>query len=202
MRALLFLLVLTLPLKLDAQRKHGFALGLDLIKNTNSKEWRAANIKVQDHNPNSSILGMNYGIWAAYYYDNRYSIKGGLTYFYQSARVEPIEETPDNFLLSRQASFRELLVGYNLLRKYGRRLSGWVYVGGAVASPLSTQDRITYGGWESYGSSQQIPIHPTAQLMLKYSPVRFVFIGIGGSYRYIFKDFQPFSGNLSIGLQL
>ena len=45
-------------------------------------------------------------------------------------------------------------------------------------------------------------LSPTAQVLFKYNPVKWFFIGADGTYHYVYKDVQPLSFNISLGLQI
>src|SRR5690606_31452375 len=45
-------------------------------------------------------------------------------------------------------------------------------------------------------------IKPVLHFQIKYNPIRYIFLGIGGTYHHVGKDFKPVSGNVSLGLQL
>lgn len=190
-----------------AQKKHSFALGCDYIEYTYSPEWNRSDVERFSGSDKSAFDDI--ALWLSYYKNNKYSLRFYVSRMYQGAKyLGPKGSLPDNFLSGRQASFYDLTAGYNVLHKKTpiKGLSAWGYAGFGISGPHGTALRFRNGVVHSYitedSHSFDYKIYPTAQVLIKYNPIRYVFIGIGGTYHYLFWDFQPLSGNLSIGLQL
>lgn len=201
------------------QRNHSFAVGIDYIKNSQPKEWNGKDFRTK-FTPNSLFHGINgdCGIWLAYYYKNLYSMKLGLNSYALSARADRYENTPEGIILERQVEIYEMQVGYNFNQFYSnltrstflKKIDSWLYLGAAYMGNGTWQSRFMYNPqgapWErlriTHTDTYNNKIRPVAQVMIKYNPIRYVFVAAGGTYRYIAKDFQPFSLNISAGLQL
>jgi hypothetical protein len=112
---------------------------------------------------------------------------------------------PYNFLQTREATFFDCTLGYNFSNLFKKRLSSkvwdktgiWLYAGASKLGRFA--DKYYY---RSDGTRYTGRWKPTAQFMVKYNPIRFVFLGAGATYHDVDKDFRPLSFNLSAGLQL
>ncbi len=204
-----------------AQRRHSVAIGLDLVESSKPKPWRNNDqLKPSEYNSVREYLGENTAIWLSYYYKNRVSLRFYHYNLFQEKHYKNIRQTPDNFLWQREATFYDFTLGYNfapwLHQKFPSGLWNktgiWLYGGASLLGEWSSKNYHSYtpiGGWTNEGEyywtdGARYPwqVKPVAQLMVKYNPVRFVFLGIGGTYRYIDRDFAPVSLNVSVGLQL
>lgn len=170
---------------------HSVAVGMGYTRNSYSRDWTGNPdiIKFGNDRPKALVENANY--WLAYYYRNSFSIRFNVADVEQSA----YSFTPHNGLYgsghdgrysaSRNGYFHDLTVGYNLLRNMSKDISGWIYAGAGLNSGALTKG-----------------IHPVAQAQLKYNPIHFFFIGIGGSCRYVQSDYQQFAATLSAGIQI
>lgn len=184
-----------------AQRTNSFVLGADYVKYGNPREWNDGLAYVRT-TPSVDIMN-NIGLWAAYYYKNKYSLRAHLSGISQSAEYYK-EVMPDNFLVARSVEFCDFTVGYNVLQPKSK-LAGWVYAGVSYI-PSYYDEYTSYTDikvWSEIGSNRWVKhiARPVVQAMLKYNPIRYVFVGIGGTYHYIFSDVQPISFNVSVGVE-
>lgn len=200
---------------LSAQQKHSFSLGVDYVRTALAKEWNKSDNLSITGSANSPIDDM--ALHFTYYYKNKYAAKLNVTAINQYAHVIRKDQAFSNFLSEREAGFFDLMMGYNLNslyyamhpESYWNKVGIWTWAGASLLSGESSQSRSDYdpaGGYESVWPRETVDysktIRPVAQIMVKYNPIRYVFIGIGATYRYIASDFQPVSLNVSLGFQL
>lgn len=215
MKQLTLLLIALLSAQLAmAQRKHSFSIGLQYVQYAPASEWRGVdNVYVSDNNQG---LRDNIGLWGAYELKNRYAVRMQTNRIEQEAYYAPRKgEFYD--IYSRSARFHDLTLGYNVgrhLPRCLRNVSLWIYGGAGITgldinriSPVSSgyttmrQRNGDLTGWPE-GEGYDSRGYPTAQFLIKYSPIRHVFVGLGGDYRQVSSQFKPVSGSVTIGYQL
>lgn len=192
-----------------AQKKHSFAIGIDNVNYMYHREWYRPD--VQRQNGAKESWTANWAPWLAYYYRNTWSIRMYRSVLTQQAKYTgPIYLFPDNLPLYTETSFNDLTIGYNFLHnsRLHKVLSVWGYAGAGIGIGrgslargsfiLGSPHEIEFTGGRYYKNI----IYPTGQVLVKYNPLPFVFIGAGATYHYLFRDFQPVSGNLTVGFQL
>lgn len=188
-------------------KKRLFAVGYDATQYSSPKEWRN-NSHVSKVIPHDGLpFNWQPSLWAAYYLNNKYSIKLAYTNIDQSVKYAPAIETPTDFMYTRSCSMYELTVGYNVLNRHNSRLSGWVYAGLAhgfgiyeSTAGFSTSVPGEETGWSTVRSIDSRYL-PTAQVVVKYNILPFLFADLGSSYHYIVANFQPVSFSVGMGLQ-
>jgi hypothetical protein len=220
----IILLYLLCPHDAVAQKahKHSVAIGTDYVAYTYPLRWNSAKIVKQNQNPNSYEL-TRFAFWINYYYRNQYAVRVYTNYFLQRAQYKVPQQTPNDFLSSREAEFYDLVIGYNfsplLINKLHQTfltpVDIWLYGG---ASYVGNHANVMYSfynpiavnwGTGGYGAVEidhrdlyYNKVRPTIHLQIKYNPIRFVLLAIGGTYHFVGKDFKPVSGNVSLGFQL
>lgn len=209
-----FIAIVFLSIPVHAQKKHSFAIGGDWLEYSKPKAWRNNNALKVPHD-----IGNEVAFWGAYYYKNQISLRFYYTNFQQEAYYKDVWQTPENYLYRRTATFYDITLGYNFSKFFKKRLPSkmwdktgiWLYGGVSKLGEFSEKD---YQGWSPHGGWDGQPGYywtgstryskqwkPTAQFMIKYNPIRFVFIGVGGTYHHVDKEFKPVSFNVSAGVQ-
>jgi hypothetical protein len=207
--------IVLLSITLHAQGKHSIAVGADWLDYSKPKAWRNNNSLKFLHN-----IGNDVAFLGAYYYKNQISVRFYYTMFQQDAYYKEVWQTPESYLYQREATFYDFTLGYNFSKFIKKRLPSkmwdktgiWLYAGLSKLGEFSDKSRQGWtplGGWDNQGEYYGTGTtwysgkwKPTAQFMVKYNPIRFVFLGVGGTYHHVDKEFKPVSFNVSAGLQL
>lgn len=209
------LLILTmacvLSLSASAQRKHSILVGAQYVQHAKPGDWPQ---KERLPNPDPSAKWYHrVGLWVGYEYKNSFSLRIQNSYLNQGVQYNGLFDGTTSYTGLREAYFFDLLFGYNVAKHLPlpKAFSGWVYAGAGFTGPNAFVVDNYYQNDPSYpscgeglydGTDYSYRLHPTTQVMLKYNPIRHVFVGIGGSYRYVGKDFQALAGNVTLGFQL
>ena len=171
-------------------------------------------LKKKDVFGGQSALGVHTGFWVSYYYKKKFSTRVLASFLNQRANYKNPIMAPDYFLFFREASFLDLVFGYNfstiLFRNesyVSAHIESWMYVGASYLRESSISYQITpplpgYFDFLADGRTYENAIRPTAHFQIKYNPIRYIFLGLGGTYHHVGKDFKPVSGNVSLGLQI
>lgn len=206
-----------------APKKHSIAIGADYVAYTHPSGWNNERIEKRDDFAGEEWWQIHSALWISYYYRNRYSALIYASYLNQTAQYKIPEQTPGVFLSSRAADFYDFLIGYNfspfimhnLPRAYREPVDIWLYGGvsyvGKYAETLYTFYNPVARNWATGGfgaididhsNRYYNKIKPTIHLQIKYNPIRFIVLGIGGTCHFVGKGFNPVSGNISLGFQL
>jgi hypothetical protein len=206
-----------------AQRKHSFTLGGDLVEYSKAKDWRSGNVSTRRYYDRlDDRIASKIALWASYSYKNKYALRFYASSLQQGAAYRGTAYNNEYFLTNRDAIFFDLTAGYNLSAILNRQLPSrlwnkigvWAYGGASLLGDGSVANYCSYASiadlrthdWfcepdikrEEYSRK----VAPVAQLLFKYNPIRNVFLGLGGTYHHVAKDFRPVSGNVSVGVQL
>ena len=183
-------------------KKNSIAIGMDYVRHAYPAAWHNNGAVEKINYDNNSSLYSHSALWLGYYLNNTYSIRAYTTFLYQRGSYNPIYQMPNNFLIERQVTFYDITVGYNLLNNCIQKVSGWVYIGAGYAKGDEETQTYIPGWWDRLDSGKNInKWYPTMQIMVKYNPIQNIYVGIGGTYRHVYNDFQTFSLNLSAGIQ-
>lgn len=208
------MLYLLIALTGTAQRNHSLALGADYLKYSYPHKWNSNAILKKDMYAEQSDILTHTGLWIAYYYKRSFSARFHISAFDQYAKYKNPADAPPYFLYRRYANFLDLVFGYNFIplvfekdHTISKKVETWLYVGAGylldtriayqIAPPLPG-----YFDFAADGKLYDNTIRPAAHFQIKYNPIRYIMLGIGGTYHYVGKDFKPVSGNISLGLQI
>lgn len=209
---LLFLIPLHLcakPFKEKPSKKHTITFDLHYQLYAKPTSWHH-NDKIISLNDSKDVKEW-LGASLVYSLHNRYGIRLNSSYLYQGARYINPQQTPPQFLVSREMQFTDITVGYNFLNRTFDNLESWLYIGAGYGDGMLETLTYVSGSTEPIGGSAQVyNWYPVAQLLFQYYPLKCLFIGIGGTYRYVptrgpghddIKSFQTFNLELSIGVK-
>lgn len=216
MKILSFILLITYPFiaiaapKSGKLKKHSIAFSVDYVQYLYPDRWYNPHITVRGYDYDSKALSVTMP-WLAYYYKNKFSIRVAHCFIDQYARYKIDAQTPNGFFNQRNLSATDFTLGYNFLYKKSEKLATWLYAGLGYGTGQVTSVSSDYGQWEYPIYERDIyNWYPLAQFLVKYNPIKNVFLGFGGTYRYIPtrgtdimppRHLQIVSVNISAGIQ-
>jgi len=191
-------------------KKHSIAFAIDYIQYPYPSHWYNPLISTTGYDYYSKELSRSMP-WAAYYFKNVFSIRVAHCFLDQYAHYKVDSLTPNGFFNQRTLSATDFTVGYNFLHKKSEKFAVWLYAGVGYGTGFITSVTSDYGQWEYPIYERDIyNWYPLAQLLVKYNPMKNVFLGLGSTYRYIPtrgtdiappRHLQVVSLNISAGIQ-